>query len=289
MTGILYDLRYALRQLLKSPGFTAVAVLTLALGIGANTAIFSLIDAIILRQLPVAQPTQLVMLRRVFPDGSAGYAFSYPRYARLRGTQPVFSGLLAWSYSELNVRAGHSVRRVSTDYVSGNYFQVLEVRPLVGRTLTPGDDRPEAPPTAVISYVLWNDLLSRGTDVVGKTIYIQDLPVMVVGVLPRQFTGLDVGKRADVMVPADLISQIMPQGDHVLTEDAWKMWTLMARLRPGVTPAQATASLSLLYPRILAEVGSTEGKERSDVEAGATGLSPTPGTCAGNTPGRYGF
>jgi len=143
---LLRDLRYGSRGLLRNPGFAAVAVLSLALGIGANTAIFSLIEAILLRQLPVSEPTQLMLLTRAAPGNSPVGSFSYPRYERLRDSQEAFSGILAWSNPEFDVRVGQEVTRVSANYVSGNYFQVLGVQPWAGRMLIPADDRPTRRP-----------------------------------------------------------------------------------------------------------------------------------------------
>src|SRR5205085_12263131 len=163
MGTLLQDLRYSLRMLAKNPGFTAVAVLTLALGIGANTAIFSLTDQILLRRLPVERPAELVVLRspgpksgRVSSDGDGDASFSYPLYKELRDRNQVFAGLLARYAVSLSVAGQGQTERADGELVSGNYFEVLGVRPALGRVFTQDDDRvPGGHPIIVLSYGYW--------------------------------------------------------------------------------------------------------------------------------------
>jgi predicted permease len=273
------DLRYGGRNLLRNPGFAAVAVLSLALGIGANTAIFSLIEAILLRQLPVSEPAQLMLLRRAAPGNAPIASFSFPRYERLRDGQQAFSGLLAWSNPEFDVRVGQEVTRVSANYVSGNYYQVLGVQPWTGRMLIPDDDRPDAQAVAVVSYAFWQSRFGERPDVIGQIIYVQDIPVVVVGVMPPQFFGTEVGRRPDVTVPAALVAQTMPQV-KVLTEDSFASWNLIGRCRPGVNPAQVRAALRVLWPQILTSLGDRNNREQIDVQSAAAGISGLRGRYA---------
>ncbi|HEV2417374.1 MAG TPA: ABC transporter permease [Terriglobia bacterium] len=266
------DVRFGARMFGKSPSFMAVAVFTLALGIGANTAIFSLIDALLLRELPVAEPSDLVLLGRAEPGYRPGYDFSYPMYTLLRDNQRALSGLLASFTTKFNIRMGQEGDSVTGSYVSGNYFHVLGVHSLLGRTLTSDDDRPAAQPVVMISYALWKGLLADRQDIIGTTIYINDVPAVIIGVLPSSFDGVDVGERCEVIAPAALVSQTIPQF-KVLTSVGYNAWEVMGRRRPNIGLFRVRANLRVLWPHILARLGKSGEKEQIDVESAASGVS----------------
>jgi predicted permease len=228
-------------MLQKSPVFSAVAVLSLALGIGANTAIFSLIDAVLLKMLPVASPQRLVVFQM------SGDGFSYPDYKLIRDTNTVFTGVLGYSPARLNVRIDGQLEPAGTgQLVTGNYYSVLGVRAILGRTLEPDDDRtPGAHPVAVISYAFWQRRFNRDPGVLRRTIEIAGLPYTIVGVTPPEFFGLEVGRAPDITVPVMMQPQVMPgMTSWLVNERQTNSWLhVIARLKPGVSVPQAVASL----------------------------------------------
>ena len=181
------DLRFAWRQLLKNPGFTAVVVLTLVLGIGANTAVFSFLDRVFWRPLPVREPQELVILKHRSQTGYQGDAFIYPFYVSLRDqSQEVFSGLVAYSLALANLGVGDGETEAPAMAVSSDYFSVLGVKPVLGRTFLPEEDRvPGAHPVAVISHELWQRQMDGDPAVIGRTVRLNDRSLTVVGVAPR--------------------------------------------------------------------------------------------------------
>src|SRR5262249_48469445 len=196
---LLHDLRYALRTLRRNPGFAVVAVVTLALGIGANTAIFSLIDAMLLKMLPVKNPESLVMLRNADPDGTIT-RLPNQVYKQLRDHNEVLSGALAYHPLRLTVSMdGQPEPAVAGQLVSGNYHSVLGVNAALGRTIVPDDDRePSESPVCVISYNYWRRRFAGDPAVVGKTIHLSGAPFTIVGVTPPEFFGLEVGNSMDI-------------------------------------------------------------------------------------------
>src|SRR6266498_3463682 len=204
VADIYYDLRYALRMLRKKPGFTLVAVLTLALGIGANAALFSLTDAVLLQSLPVEAPKQLTAISSYAPSlgPDVNTSFSYPMYHDLRDKNEVFSGVLARGGAQMNISYEGRNDRVRGELVSGNYFEVLGVRPWAGRLFTQDDDRtPGAHPVAVLSYGFWERRFGKDPTIVGKTILVNENPLTVIGVSPPGFYGIELSSNADVRVP----------------------------------------------------------------------------------------
>src|SRR5437667_5565516 len=222
MGPLLGDVRYGLRMLAKRPGFTAVAVLSLALGIGANTAIFSLIDAVLLKMLPVQNPQQLVLLDwashgwpkdimhrlsgNMDRDNSGRFtstSFSYPAYEQIRARNQAFSSVmaLAGNESELNVGYNGEPGRAQGQLVSGTFFQTLGVQPIVGRALTPDDDRIGASPAAVISYGYWERRFGRDPAVLGRPITVNSVPLSSVGVGPPELYGGQPGRCVEVWLP----------------------------------------------------------------------------------------
>jgi predicted permease len=243
------DLRYALRMLRRSPGFTVVAVITLALGIGANTAIFSLIDAVLLRLLPVKEPDRLVLLGYV-GGRDPGNDFLYDYYLRFRDHNQSLSGTLAYHPLRLTVRVdGQTEPAMSGQLITGNYYAVLGVDAELGRTIQPDDDRvPGGHPVCVISYDYWQRRFAGSPSVVGKTIDLGGSPFTIIGVTPRDFFGLEVGTVADISVPRTMQKQaaLNATGNQI-------QYRVMGRMKPGVRIEQAQADLSLIYQQILDE------------------------------------
>ena len=178
---VLQDVRYALRALCSSPGFSAIAILSLALGIGANTAIFSLINAVILKTLPVSHPEQLVQLVMKTENGTT---FTNPIWEQVRDRQDVFSGAFAYSPNRLNLAVGGEVRNASTSWVSGDFFRTLGVNPLRGRTITAADDTRGCSAIAVLSYGFWQREYGGAADVFERRLTLNSHPVRIVGVAP---------------------------------------------------------------------------------------------------------
>ena len=209
------DLRYALRMLLKSPVFTAVAVLSLALGIGANTAIFTLIDAILLRWLPVQNPQELVVLA-LNPSTPRPY-FNYPDYRYIRDQNRSYTGLIAFSEGDRATSfrgpaEGTQTQIIALSMVSGNYFQVLGVQPAIGRLFNPADNENEgAHPYAVLSHAFWKRAFGEDTGVVGRDVLLNGARFQVVGVSREGFTGTTVGISPDVFVPIVMFRSFNPR------------------------------------------------------------------------------
>jgi putative ABC transport system permease protein len=251
LTTLWQDLRYGARQLRSNPGFTAVAVLSLALGVGANSAIFQLVDAVRLRTLPVAKPQELVTID--FAKGSMRSGWFSTRSARLTSAQweqvqshaEPFAGVFAWSANRFNLAPGGEARYAEGLYVSGDFFRVLGVQPVIGRTLTAQDDKPGCgQPGAVVSYPFWQGELGGDPAVLGKNVLLDGKRVPVIGVTPPDFFGVEVGNRFDVAVP--LCSDNM---ERAKSRTAWWL-SAMGRLKPGFSAARATSYLQTVSPAI---------------------------------------
>ncbi|HXW90760.1 MAG TPA: ABC transporter permease [Terriglobales bacterium] len=266
------DLRYGLRQLRRSPGFTVVTVLTLALGIGANTAIFTLVNALLLKSLPVHEPNRLVLLGHGVDRGVVGEAqrgswelFSYSFYQYLRDGNQVFQGVSAIQSFEvgLSIKVGKIATSAPGKLVSGNYFSVLGVHPHLGRMLTPEDDKPEAAPTAVISYRFWDKLFSQDASVPGKIVSMNGVTFTIVGVTPPQFFGETLQTDPpDIWLPLAAQPQVSQQGS-LLTPNGPYWLDIMGRLKPGASLQQAQANVSGLLRGFLdEEVRSQVSSER---------------------------
>jgi len=207
------DLKFAFRQLLKNPGFTAVAVLTLALGIGANTAIFSVIDAVLIKMLPVRNPDELVALNHAGGD-RRGNGFSYPVFERLRDRNESFTDLFAFStWPELTttIRGKEEPLPGGALLVSGNYHAALGIKPLLGRLILPEDNRvPGGHPVAVLSHGFWQRKFGSDPSVIGNTIALNGTPYTIIGVTPPAFFGVRVGRADAITVPIMMQAQMMP-------------------------------------------------------------------------------
>src|SRR5262245_15999471 len=244
---MIQDLRYGVRMLLKHKGFTAVAALTLAIGIGANTAIFSVMNALLLRSLPVKDPEELALLAGVYRTG-VHYTFSYPMYEEFRDSGRSLSGLFAAtaiSKRRMNC-VGMGTEYIGAQEVTGNFFSVLGVTAALGRTLTIEDDRVGQPRVAVISHSFWQRRFSADPAVIGRTIACEDAAVTIVGVTPPNFFGFQPGEHPDLWWPVQTLSWKM-----LKREDWWLR--LMGRLPPGANRAQAQAELDLIFQRRMDE------------------------------------
>jgi predicted permease len=265
------DLRYGLRMLSKSPGFTAVAVLTLALGIGANTAIFSLIDGILLRSLPVREAGRLVVLKwsaRKAPDihdsstygdcaedwsggsASSSCSFSEPFFRDVASQTKAFSGVAAFANGgQLDLSGNGTASVLSAEAVSGEFFPVVGVRAVAGRLVAPGDDSPSAPPVVALSYAYWKSEFGGSLSAVGRTIRLNNVPFTIIGVADPHFDSLSPGEVVKVWVPLSTLSQLDSRPftkDRAL--DVYNWWlVIIARLKPGITRMQAQAEVSSLF------------------------------------------
>ncbi len=269
MPHLYRDLRYACRGLLRAPLFTMVAVVSIALGIGANTAIFTLVDQVLLRQLPVRQPEQLVLLTQRGPhhgNNRGGNSTSFPMYEDFReafvdhafvgalprvslpydalpAANPLFSGMFARYAMSLNVGFGGQTDRVTGELVSGTYFPVLGVGAAVGRVIAPEDDRVRGGhPVAVLSYQYWRTRFGADAGVIGKTIVVNNYPLTIIGVSQAGFDGVDIGYAPSVRVPMMMKAQMTPTWDAL--DNRRSRWAnVFGRLKPGVTAADAKAAL----------------------------------------------
>ena len=265
-----HDLRYAARLLRKNPGFTAVVVLTLALGIGANTTIFSLVDTFLLRRLPVKDPQQLVFVRAARPKGGTRGDFPYATFEALRGHNNSFSGMFAWDDSRVSAVLNSRAELIDGDFVSGNYWDVLGVTAFLGRTFTAVDDQPGKNPVAVISYDFWQRRFARDPAAIGKTLYLGRIPFTVIGVTSPGFFGRNVaGRSADVILPMAFHPQL-GLNDHDTFE-------IMARLKPGVTAEQARADLDVSYQQMLAREAGSQISPQMQQEIHAQRIVLKPG------------
>jgi predicted permease len=273
MTTLWQDLRYGLRMIWKTPGFSAIAVLSLALGIGANTALFSVVDAMLLRKLPVKEPDRLVLFKSLGPRNfSAGSytgnnrrdpvtgintmtSFPYQSFARLREQESVLSDVFAFGNVNLNVNADGEADVVDGQAVSGNYYTGLGVQALHGRTITDEDDKANASPVAVISHRYWARRFGSDAAVIGKQINLNNVAFTIIGVTPQGFDGtMQVGSSQDVSIPIALEPQIHAERERSRMYGAGVWWLrLMGRLKPGATPEQAQASLESIFHQSVVE------------------------------------
>ncbi len=277
--NFLMDVRYGARQLRRSPGLTAVVVLSLALGIGANTAVFSLIDAVMLKGLPVQEPERLVLLswtsqgwpaviRRLGAGGltqegdrNTGAAFSHPIFADIQSHNAVFSGVLGFTDPErVTVNAGAEAALAEGQFVSGTYFLTLGVRPILGRAIEPADDTAGASGAAVISYNYWTRRFGRDPSAIGKAIGVNGVPFTVVGVAPPEFFGVQPGAAIDLWIPLHSEPQVdarwadPKEGSKFAAVSDW--WIeIIARLKPGVSVPQGQAAVDVIVRQNVLALG----------------------------------
>src|SRR5277367_3690157 len=296
MSSIFGNLRYALRQLRKSPGFTVTAVLTLALGIGSSTAIFTLFDQALLRSLPVKDPQRLVLLQfsgdRVGHvndqggDHEGAYAyFTYPMYRDLRDKSSAFDGLIATSVGSAGVGWNNSAEAAAAEIVSGNYFDVLGIRPAVGRLFAGSDETAAgANPVAVLSFDYWKRRFAEDPTIVGQTIALNGTPFTVIGVVAPGFESAVWGDRPRVFIPMTMQKSIAPDNDLTDRRSIWLK--IIGRLPAERTTKQAEAGLNPLWTSLcemeLKDIHDQSAREREkfvttshiSVAAAAKGFSP---------------
>ena len=251
--NLLRDIKFALRAFSKARLFVAIAVLSIALGIGANTAIFSLTDQILMRNLPVANPEQLVMLTAVgkhYGSNSGLNRISYPMYQDFRDHNQVFSGMFCFRETDMSLRDGSRTERIAGELVSGNYFHVLGVKAALGRLFTAEDDLYQnAEPLVVLSYGYWQSRFSGSRSVIGRKLMINGFPMTVIGVSQADFPGLDPGYDRQVRVPMMMATKLNWFND--LNERRLRWVTSFGRLKPGVNAQSARASLQPYFHQIL--------------------------------------
>ena len=272
MISLLRDVRYSLRSLIKHPAFTLVAILTLGLGIGVNTAILSTVNGFILRPLPVPNSDELVMpFWGSNKDAEVWGGFSYANYVELRDQNRTLDGLLAWmmtsaGISSTNSRdAGEGVQGEIAwgEIVSGNYFDVLKIKPILGRGFLPEEDRAQkANPVVVLGHNLWQRRFNSDGAIVGKTIFMNGAPFTVIGVAPEKFEGVKYAIRQDFWVPLMMQSHFNGSEPTWETERSWANLNLLGRLKPGVTTKQVEADLSA----IAADIGARFPQKAADTK-----------------------
>ncbi len=249
METLFHDLRFGFRRLIKTPGFAIIAILSLALGIGANTAVFSLVNLILLRPLPVADPEEVVSVSAVGKDGAMA-AFSYPNYIDFRDRNEVLSGLLVYRFVVMSLSRSGNNEKVWGYLVSGNYFDTLGVKPALGRTFLPEEDRTRlSHPVAVISHSLWQTRFGGDPSVVNSDVLINGRKFKVIGVAPAGFKGTEVIYTPEIYVPLAMQKWIEPESDYLDNRNDSNMFAV-GRLKPGVSAAQAEASLNLLAAQL---------------------------------------
>jgi predicted permease len=255
--GFLSDVRHSLRMLQKSPLFTAVAIGSLALGLGANTAIFTVLDQALLRPLPVKNPHELVLLsdpganRGMFSGDNSDRLFSFPAYQELRDRSQVFAGLIARFPAAVNFVYQGQGESVGAEVVSGNYFDTLGMQPAQGRLLSATDDLVKhGHPVVVLGYAFWMRRFGGDSHIVNQPVRINSSVMTVVGVAPREFFGVNIGRNPDVYVPLMMKAEMTPTWDRL--EDRTAHWLhIIGRLKPGMTVPQAKASLQVIFKPIL--------------------------------------
>src|SRR6185369_6148287 len=243
METLLKDLRFGIRSLLKRPGFTAIAVLTLSLGIGASTAIFSVVDGVLLRSLPYPNADQIVQLREVNKRGGR-MSFAEPNFLDVRARSHSFQGVAQYTGQLETVTGGSEPVRASAYAVSADFFNVLGVKPIVGRTFAPEESKAGGAPVAVVSYGFWQRLLGAKPDLTGTSLRMMDQSLNVIGVMPAEFA---FPRNAEIWVPREIFPAEISRSAH--------NWNVVARLRPGITAEQAYADVSAVSKQLKQEFG----------------------------------
>ena len=268
MDSLIKDVRYAVRSLIKRPGFMAIAVITLALGIGANTAIFSLVNAVLLRSLPVDRPNQIVSVAVRGKDDSMS-AFSYPNFKDFRDRNEVLDGLLVYRFVPLSLSRSGLNERIWAYEVSGNYFDVLGVKAVQGRTFLPEEDKTKnSHPVVVLSYDCWQRRFNAATDIVGKELLINNHQFQVIGVAPQGFKGTEFVYTPEIWLPASMMEWAEP-GSTWIDKRGSRNFFAVGRLKSGVSAKQAEASLNLFAQQL--------AKEYPDTNEGQTITITAPG------------
>src|SRR5262245_32188956 len=287
MQTLLQDLRYGARILLKNPGFTLIAVFTLALGIGANTAVFGLMDKLMLRSLPVKDPARLVLLQSECLNPRVTFAdFSWADYNDYRAQNRVFTDLTAFAQQPVNLGDGDQMERVRAEAVAENYFGTLGVRPLLGRPFLAEENKaPGANPVAVIGYSLWKSRFGGDPKVVGQKALLNDTSYTIVGVAPSNFKGMTIESPTDVWVPAMMIWKLAQRApdDKWVGDRETLLFKLAGRLKPDVSQSSAQAAMEPLALQVRdswmpeSERKLPFNERRMRLAAGGRGLSKLRG------------
>jgi predicted permease len=249
MENLFHDLRFGFRRLIKTPGFAIIAILSLALGIGANTAIFSLVNIILFRPMPYANPQEVVSVSAVGKEGAMA-AFSYPNYIDFRDRNEVLSGMLVSRFTYMSLSRNGNNEKIWGNLVSGNYFDVLGVKPALGRTFLPEEDKTRlSHPVVVISHALWQTRFGGDPSVVDSDVLINGRKFKIIGVAPAGFKGTEVIYTPEIYAPFAMQKWIEPESDYLDRRDAGNMFAA-GRLKPGVSRAQAVASLNILAAQL---------------------------------------
>src|SRR5579872_4420500 len=255
MPGLTRELRYSWRTLRKSPIFLAVAVLSLALGIGANTAIFSLIDQLILQPLPVRNPEQLVMLAgrgKHYGAGIGSDRLSYPMYREIRDQNEVFSGMFCTFPTTVSASFEGRTELLGADFVSGNYFPVLGIGAAIGRVFTASDDLMQgAHPLAVLSYGYWRARFGSDPNIVGKELVVNGRALTIIGVSQAGFDGVEPGRAPQIRIPITMEDDLPRTDFRRLNQDRFRWAEVFARLKPGMSIEKAQAGLQPLFHQII--------------------------------------
>ncbi len=260
METLLQDIRFGFRQLMKQRGFAALAIISMALGIGANTSIFSLVDTALLRPLAVKEPSQLVELYGTLHNGAEWSLQSYPNYKDYRDRNTVFSGLFVYRVVVSSLTVNNSSQRVWGYLVSGNYFDVLGVKPMLGRSFLPEEDQtPNSHPVAVISYNCWQRRFGGDPQIVGKTLEFNSRPFTIIGVAPKGFIGTEVAYDPEMFIPVMMAKTIEPGSRWIEKRDSNNLFTV-GRLKPGVSFVQAKAALETLTAKLAQDYPENVGR-----------------------------
>ena len=277
MDTLLQDIRYTLRVLGKKPGFAAVAILSLALGIGANVAVFSLVNSVLFKPMPVKEPERLAALYTTEAQSRIPSGFSYPDYVDYRDNSEVFTDLMGFTGMPLNLSAGgDQPELIWGEIVTGNYFSGLGVEPVVGRSFMPEEDlTPNSHPVAVISYSFWQRRFSSDPDIAGKTIKLNNHDFTIVGVAPFGFTGAKfLGFIPDAWVPVMMHGQVMPDSEQILTRRASRFLSLRGRLKEGVSLDEAEAAMNTRARQLEQAYPETNKNLTVNVVDGSTKVEP---------------
>jgi putative ABC transport system permease protein len=261
---LLQDVRYGLRLLGKNPGFTAVAILTLALGIGANTAIFSLVDTVMLKMLPVQKPEELIVLAITYPKatGEPVPELTNPIWEQIRDQQEVFSSVFGWSQARFDLAQGGESHLVNGLEVSGDYFSTLGVQPAAGRLFVSSDDKRGCPGSVVLGYGFWQEHFGGAQSAVGSMLSLSGHPFQVIGVAAPGFYGVDVGTKFDVALP--ICAEAIIRGHNSVLDERAAWWiNVVGRLKSGVSPEQVSARLQVISPQIFAATVPEKWKPES--------------------------
>src|ERR1700683_2316236 len=267
MGTIVQDVRFGTRMLRKSPGFTVVVILTLALGIGANTAVFSIVNSFLFRPLPVKDPGRLIVMAYEDPKAAFPHEVSNADLQDFEAQSPVTSDMTAFLVNFAGLNTGNHSERVFVTFAKGNYFSALGIRPALGRLFLPSEgETPGADPVIVLGYSYWMRRFNQDPSVVGKSVILNGQPVTIIGVTPKPFFGTFYIVDSDVYAPLGLFASSAGSVD-ILTDRTQRQLRVLAHLKPGVSMAQASASLQVIADNLARAYPQTDAGLKMDVIA----------------------